>query len=116
MTYQLLTNVTAVQAAPTATRGPMNAVKAPGPSNPNMPPQEQTFNLMVSGVGAVSVTAQLVVSHDGVNWMAYNDPITASGTDSGGKITTGSGAWPWFGAYVTAISGTNASANLTMAA
>lgn len=115
-TYALLTNVTAVQSAPTTTRGPMNPVQAPGPGNANNPAQEQTFHLVVTGIGAVSVTAQPIVSNDNVNWIVYGDTITAAGTDRGQISVGGSQAWSWYGAYVTAISGTNASANLTMSA
>lgn len=114
--YKLLTNVTAVQAAPTATRGPMNPVQAPGPDNANMPAQNQAFALSVTGIGAVSVTVQPVVSNDGATWIADGDPVTASGTDLGLFPWGGSRPWAWFGAYVTAISGTNASANLLMSA
>lgn len=119
-TYKLLTAVTAVQPAPNSARGPQNPTKAPGPTNSNMPAQEQTFHTKVSGVGSVSVTIQNVVSNDGDNWLNYGDAYTVAGTagvDSPAQgSVTGSQSWEWFGAYVTAISGTDASANLTMSA
>lgn len=118
-TYALLTNVTAVQAAPTATRPPNNPAIAPGPNNANMPPQSQQFQLEVSGIGAVSATVQLVGSNDVgsvKNWYNYGDPLTATGTDLGQKATTLAAPWREIGAYVTAISGTNASASVRMSA
>lgn len=118
-TYALLTNVTVVQAAPTPTRPPNNPAVANGPNNPNMPPQSQQFQLEVSGIGTVSATVQLVATNDRgsvKNWYNYGDPLIATGTDLGQKATTLSGPWHEFGAYITAINGTNASANVVMSA
>lgn len=117
--YALLTNVTAAQVAPTTTRPPNNPAVAAGPNNPNMPPQSQQFQLEVKGIGAVSATVQLVGTNDGTDnktWYNYGDPLTASGTDVGQKATTLTSPWREIGAYVTAISGTNASASLRMSA
>lgn len=118
--YKLLTNATATISAASigkpATLPPNPVVTAHGPTNPNMPAQEQAFQLSVVGIGAVSATVQVVVSDDGQTWSAYNDPFTANGTDYATFVTTGSAAHRQFGAYLTAISGTNATANLSMSA
>lgn len=117
--YDLLLNVTA---AKTGGKPQGQAVAPPGPTNPNMPPQAQSFQLDVTGVGAVSASAQVVVSNDDgpdpslFNWTAYNDPVTVADTDNASQIQAGNQCWKWFGAYVTAISGTNASATLRMSA
>lgn len=117
-TYKLLTNVTAVQPVPTAARGPQNPAVPHGPTNPNMPAQSQQFQLTVDGVGAVSATAQLVGSNDGgLHWYSYGDPLVATDTNGAGQKATSLGSpWKLIGAYITAISGTNAAANLTMSA
>lgn len=117
--YDLLLNVIATGASGMP-QG--QAVSPPGPTNPNMPPQQQSFQLDVVGVGAVSATAQLLVSNDDgpdpslYNWTPYNDPFTAAGTNSGNNIQGGTQCWKNFAAYLTAISGTNASAILRMSA
>lgn len=77
---------------------------------------QQTFFLTVNGVGAVSATAQPMVSNDRVNWLNYGAPITAAGTTTGVAAQTGNQVWEYYGAVLTAISGTNASAKLTMSA
>lgn len=116
--YDLLVNATVVP--PTLGVPQFQAVVPPGPNNPNLPPQQQTFELYVNGVGAVSATVQLVVSNNEggdpsqYNWFAYGDPFTATGTNKGVNSTAMNGAWRAYGAYLTAISGTNASANLRM--
>lgn len=115
-TYKLITNQTATQAAPVLGRPPNPSAIAHGPVNANMPAQEQAFQLVVTGIGALSATAQVVVSNDSVTWTAYIDPITASGNDGASRLVTGSGSWKHFGAHLTAISGTNAAATLTMSA
>lgn len=117
--YDLLLNVIATKSGG---KPQGQSVTPPGPTNPNMPPLQQAFQLDVVGVGAVSASAQIVVSNDDgpdpslYNWTAYNDPITAAGTDNASNIQAGTQCWKNFGAYITAISGTNASATLRMSA
>lgn len=90
--------------------------------NSNMPAQTQAFELTVSGVGAVSASAQIIVSNDTgadpntYNWVAYGDPITAAGTDRAMTVSGGTQPWRNYAAYITAISGTNAEATLRMSA
>jgi hypothetical protein len=121
--YDLLLNVTAVpNPIPSPPKPQGQAVKPWGPTNPTSPPAEQTFQLVVAGVGAVSASAQILVSNDTgddpsqYNWLPYGDPIAAAGTNNGQASSAGSQAWRHFGAYLTAISGTNASATLRMGA
>lgn len=110
--YMLLTNAVAVQ-----TSGqPPNPVKPDGPSNPNMPTLRQTFQLIVTGTaGNVSATVQPLVSNDGVNWTAYGDPLIAASTYlTAMQNASMEGSWKYFGAYLSAISGTGAAATLSM--
>lgn len=119
--YDLLVNAT-ITGVLTPPKPQFQAVRPPGPNNPDMPPQQQTFQLVVDGVGTVSATAQVIVSNDSggdpslYNWIAYGDPIVASGPNIGQATESMNGAWRNYGAYLTAISGTNASATLRMAA
>lgn len=119
--YFLSNNVKAAQ-VPQAL--PPNPTAKPwGPTNPESPPQEQVFHLKVRGIGTVSATAQIYVSNDSgpdpsqFDWIAYGDPITATGTNNVGQTSAGgTQAWRHFGALITAISGTNAAATLEMSA
>lgn len=115
--YDLLVNQTVTQTAPP----PVLPVTPWGQTNPTSPPSEQTFHLVVSGTGAVSATAQVVVSNDTgpdsklFNWIPYGDAIVATGTAGNGQASFGgTQSWKHFGAYLTAISGTDALANLKM--
>lgn len=78
------------------------------------PAPQQTFVLTVTGTGALSATAQVMVSNDGDNWLNYGAPITA--TNGVPAAQTGNQVWEYFGAVLTAISGTNAGAKLVMSA
>ena len=88
----------------------------PGPNTPNFAAQAQSFVLSVVGVGAVSATAQVLASNDNVNWVPYLDPITATGTTSATATAAGNQPFKWFAANLTALSGTNAAATLTVSA
>lgn len=118
--YDLLLRASVI--APSTTKPQFQAVTPPGPNNPNMPPQTQAFQLTVSGVGAVSATAQIIVSNDSggdpsqYDWVNYGDPVSASGTTVGIYPSGGNQPWRHYGAYLTAISGTNAAATLRMMA
>jgi hypothetical protein len=84
------------------------------PTLPITPPDQQAFQLTVSGVGAVSASAQIYGSNDGKNWLTIGGPITGSGTTTGNVGALGSVGYSFYGALLTAISGTNAVATLTM--
>ena len=117
--YDLLLNATA-----TGNGAPQGQAVSPhGPTNPNMPPLAQTFEVEVTGVGNVSATVQIIVSNDTgpdpslYNWIAYGATIAATGTQGFANAgQSGSQAWKHFGAYITAISGTNTSVNVRMSA
>lgn len=78
------------------------------------PPSQQCFQLVVTGTGAVSASAQLYGSNDGTNWATIGAPITATGTGTGTVAANGTVNFAFFGALLTAISGTGAVATLTM--
>lgn len=124
--YTLFNNITAVQNAPGTTQGNLGvpANVPPGSLAAQMfggagslvaPPAGQAFSLQVDGIGSVSATAQVWASNDGVNWVTYGSAITASSVSGAGTNTaTGTGNFQWYTAQLTAISGTQANATLTM--
>lgn len=83
-------------------------------SLPITPPASQAFQLTVTGTGAVTAQAQIYGSNDGKNWVAIGAPITASGTNVGNVGASGTVPFAFFGALLTSITGTNATATLTM--
>lgn len=113
-TWVLAQGVTAVQAAPAAGVIPAGSQSVqPSSWASGTGPGSQTYQLIVLGTGAVSATAQIMVSNDGINW-SPGPSIPASG--SGTAIGVGSGTQPWayVTAYVTKISGTGATAQIVM--
>lgn len=85
--------------------------------DPNLaisPPENQSFQLTVKGTGAVSATAQVYGSNDKVNWVPYGAAITSSGTGTGTNAQGGTTPYAFFGALLTAITGTGATATLVM--
>lgn len=113
--YDLLLNQTVIATAPP----PQKEVVRPfGPTNPTTPPTQQSFQLVITGTaGNVSGTAQVIVSNDGVNWAHYGDPIVAVSTYLVAQASSvAQQSWIYYGAYLTAISGTGAKASLKMAA
>lgn len=113
--YDLLLNQTVTASAPPPQNPP---VQPWGANNPTSPPPEQTFHLVITGTaGNVSGTAQVIVSNDGVNWVNYGDAIAAGSAYLTAQASfAGTQAWRYFGAYLTAISGTGAKAALKMVA
>lgn len=97
--------------------GRNQAAKPPGANNANSPTPTQQFQLIVRGVGDVSATAQPAGSNDGVTWVDVGSPL-AAGTDTDVSSVGGTSTSPfsYFGAYITAISGTDAEATVTMSA
>lgn len=120
--YNLAVGITAVQTLSAVnTRGGSNRAVKPWSSddNSNGPTRSQAFVVSVSGGGTVSATVQPVVSNDGVNWVNAAPAITVSGNADLAPVSDSLGTnqpFEWFGAYVTAISGTNASCNVKMSA
>lgn len=86
------------------------------PNLPITPPEKQFFQLTVAGTGAVSATAQIVGSNDGVNWVPYMQVTAGSGTSPQTGGASGTVPYPFYNAYLTAIAGTSAKATLTMSA
>jgi hypothetical protein len=84
------------------------------PTLPITPPSSQSFQLTVAGTGAVSASAQMYGSNDGKNWATIGSPITANGTTTATVVGLGSVPFAFFGALLTAITGTNALATVTM--
>ena len=79
-------------------------------------PPVQSFQLLVTcSAGNCSATAQVIVSNDGVNWSNYGSAISASsGVSPNTAIANNSQPFQYYSAYITAISGTNAKASVTM--
>ncbi len=86
-----------------------------GALNPVIPPTNQVFQLIVTGSGNVSATAQPIVSNDGMNWANYGSTISAASAATVSQAN-GTGAVPWafYSAIITAISGTGAVAKVIM--
>lgn len=113
--YNLAT-ATAAQTAGAVGTSANPIVNAPASeSGAGSPPSVQAFVLTVQGSGNVSATAQIVGSNDGVNFVTYGAPIaaasaqTVSSQGQGGVVP-----YQYYSAYVTAISGTNAVATVTV--
>lgn len=122
--YDLIVNGGSVQTIAFVNKsgGANQGVKANGPDdNPNSPTLAQAFTARLDGTGSCSATVQPVVSMDGDSWLALGSAQLVSGatvTDAApalaGFVT--SAPYPYFGAYVASISGTNAKVNLKMSA
>lgn len=102
--------------------GVLPGIKPHGPENPNSPPQQQSFQLVVTGTDSVSATVQVYVTNDSNgdpsldNWIAYGDPVTAAGTNIGMASWSGSQPFRRFTAALTALSGTSSAVKLAMSA
>lgn len=78
-------------------------------------PPRRVYQATVAGTGAVSGTVVIYVSADGTNFIELAT-ITLSGTTSDTDGLAAANAWPWVRADITAISGTGATINASMAA
>lgn len=113
--YYLAQNVTAVQTTPSLIAQP--TLQAPG-----QPPGLQAFQITVTGTGSVSCTVQIVgtnlVPADGSTpqWVNYGLTFTASGTNTATYGAQGNTPFSYYGAIVTAISGTGAKCTVTVSA
>lgn len=81
---------------------------------PVTPPAQQAFQLTVTGTGAISGTVQIYGSNDAVHWLTIGSTITANGNTSVSTGANGTVPFAFFGCLLTAISGTNARATVTM--
>lgn len=89
-------------------------VSPSGPENANHKPTQQTFQLIVTGVNAVTATAQAYGSNDGSTWTAIGDPISVSGTAPQAASFTTTTSFRRYAGALTALTGTAAMADLTM--
>lgn len=89
-------------------------------SNTNVPPQNQAFEATVNANSAnPSAVVQPVMSNDGINWTNYGSAMTVQaigGASFASAMVVGNTPGAYFGAFVSAISGTNAKVNCTMSA
>lgn len=111
MSLYVLINAAAV---PFFTPNTIVPALADGPIPQPVIAPNQTFQLTVKGVGAVSATAQPVVSNDGVTWSNYGDPVTVSGSTKASVGFGGNQNWKYYSAFLTALSGAAAQATLVM--
>ena len=120
-TYFCARNVTAVQTIANMQKldgtvaGPNQAILNASSTALAGPGSNQGFQVTVTGSGNVSCTIQPVASNDGINWVNNGSTIaagSAANVSSAIGQTTVTNAY--VGAFVTAITGTNASANITV--
>lgn len=132
MSLYLLTSSTAVQNGPPAPVQPLSESDRqnitvissggfPPPGTPVQVAEKQAFVLTVKGTGNVSASAQMVGSNDPYfctngNYVTLGDPIHATGSTSAVASMGGTAPFAYFGAFITAISGVNATAAVTMSA
>lgn len=116
--YFLAQNVTVSQTVGAVGGNQNPIVSMPTAENGSgAPPSSHAFVLTVTGSGNVSATAQPVGSNDGINFVAYGSPIVASSLQTvSSQAQAGTTPFEFLGAYVSAISGTNASATVTASA
>ena len=115
--YPILLNVTTTTPAPSPTQpAPFVASPGGGAGTQFNAATAQTFHAVVTGIGNVSATINVVVSNDGVNWLDSNHITIASAAAPQQSYLLGTNPWAYFSAYVSAISGTKAAVSLTMSA
>lgn len=73
-----------------------------------------TYQATVKGTGTVSATVVIEVSNDGKGWLTFGT-LSPVGTTSATDAISGNAAWAFHRANLTAISGTDASINVTAA-
>lgn len=125
-TYVLISGATAVQtiaAVPAIDNSNASAKSTNFAVTPDGPDavshaacQNQGYQVTVTGQGSVSCTVQPVASNDGINWANNgNTIVVASGSNTSTNIGNVANApFKHFGAFVTAISGTNAKVSCIM--
>lgn len=100
----------------TITTPPSNLVVSPTQGQLNQPSSYQAITAKVTGTGAVSATVQPVVSNDLVNWSNFGSAISLSGTNTANGNASLQGSFTYWGAIVTAISGTGAAVDCLLSA
>lgn len=72
----------------------------------------KSFHAVVTGTGAVTASVNIEVSNDNTNWMVMGT-IILSGTTVDSDGFGAEAPWGYYRGNITAISGTNATLNLT---
>lgn len=114
--YHLLDNATAVTSPAIPQRSP---VAAPTTGQIGQPSSYQAVTVTVTAPAsaAISATVQLMVSNDAVNWSNYGTAMTANGTGTAFTVNQSlQASFTYWGAIVTAISGTGAAVTCFMSA
>lgn len=95
----------------TATSSQIQGWQKPYQGQPPAPMGNQAFSVVVSGTGAVACTVQFWAANldDLSDAVSYGATVAASGTTTAAASANGGIPYAWFGAQVTAISGTGAS-------
>lgn len=109
--------VSSVQNADGSNGGTNVPISLLNPAGGNSPSSNMGFQIVVQGqAGAtVSATAQIVVSNDGKNWTNLTTVAATSATSiSTGIANNANAPYLYVGAYISAISGTGASATVTV--
>ncbi len=116
--YGLANNISAAQTAGNVGQSANPIVPMPASeAGAGTPPVTHVFVLTVTGSGNVSATAQPVGSNDGVNFVNYGSPIVAASLQTvSSQAQVGNSPFAYLSAFVSAISGTNASATVTVSA
>lgn len=116
--YFPIKGATKVQTGPLAY--PNQSVQPLSQNSPNSSASAMELQIVVNGIGACSASVQFVGSNDGVNWNALGAPLQGSAAFA--DITPASASafssapYANVGAYVTAISGTQASVTASVSA
>lgn len=108
--YVLFRNATTVF----PNNGPIIPPATDGPIPPIVIAPQQSFQLTVTGTGAISAKAQVFVSNDRVHWLPYGDPVTVSGSTSATAGWGGQQNWEYYTSQLQALSGLNAQASCLM--
>lgn len=66
--------------------------------------------VVLTGSGSVSVTAQVEVSNDGSHWLTAGSALSLTGTDSASQGQAMQGAWKYGRVTLSSIMGTGATA------
>lgn len=109
--YNLIVNRTATNTAPDLPVQPIAQGAGLG-----QPAQVVAITARVAGTGALTATVQPVVSNDGVNWSNFGTAISLSGTTFAAGNFNAQAPFTYWGAIVTAISGTGATVNSLLSA
>jgi hypothetical protein len=114
--YHLLDNVTAITSPAIPKNSPL-AQPTTGQIGQPSSYQAVTVTVTAPSSNAISATVQLMVSNDGVNWSNYGTAITASGTGTAFTVNQSlQASFAFWGAIVTAISGTGAAVTCLLSA